>query len=110
MSLNSTRDNKYEDTHWNHKKVFFSIVGIATNSQYQVDNSQASIYINDHGQVEIGTPHINTFGVMVDHKVLPGINAGVRFHVETVPDVLPQYKEKPAMKREEYLNVILLVH
>ena len=47
---------------------------------------------------------------MVDHKVVPGINAGVSFNVETVPDALPQHKEKPAMKREEYLNVIILVH
>ena len=77
-------------------------VGI-TELKYGYQYSQNTIYIPQHGDVE-GIAHVNTFDVKPEHTVLSGETIGVRFNTETVPETLPQHKNKPTLSRKEYLK------
>jgi hypothetical protein len=86
------------------KEITMNVLPAGITTKHHFGEEQDSIYLPGHGHVKNGTPHINTFDVKVEHKVLPGDNTGVRFNVETVPDALPQHKKKHILQRDEYLN------
>jgi len=67
--------------------------------------SQNSIFLQGHGYPEAGTNHVNTFKVEPKHSALTG-KAGVNFNVETVPEPLPQHKNKTVLTRKEYLDAL----
>eukprot|EP00551_Chaetoceros_affinis_P000882 CAMPEP_0203637664 /NCGR_PEP_ID=MMETSP0088-20131115/3926_1 /ASSEMBLY_ACC=CAM_ASM_001087 /TAXON_ID=426623 /ORGANISM="Chaetoceros affinis, Strain CCMP159" /LENGTH=548 /DNA_ID=CAMNT_0050492151 /DNA_START=9 /DNA_END=1652 /DNA_ORIENTATION=+ len=70
------------------------------------DDEQDTIYLPDHGYPQKGTKHRNTFKVHPRHVVLTGENTGVNFNVETVPEPLPQHKNKNVLRRTDYLDAL----
>jgi hypothetical protein len=60
--------------------------------------------LSDGVKVDGGRHHQNTFEVQPKHVVLP--NHGVQFHVETVPDALPEHHSKTKVFRQEELESI----
>jgi len=59
----------------------------------------------DGGNVAAGRHHQNTFHVQPKHVVLPK-NGGVQFNVETVPEALPEHRNKTKVSRLEELTSI----
>jgi len=63
------------------------------------------IRLSNNVQIAGGRHHQNTFAVEVKHVSLPD-GGGVRFNVETVPDPLPEHRNKAKISRKEELEKI----
>jgi len=55
--------------------------------------------------IEGGRHYQNTFGVIAKHTVLPN-DRGVHFNVETLPEALPDHRNKPKISRREELETM----